>query len=252
MMQQTAGCGEPLASTRREGCTGADRRRAFITLAVLCLVAALGCWPLELRAAEAPIRLLALGDSLTAGYGLAPAQAFPAQLERALRGQGLDVTVENAGVSGDTSAGGRARLAGLLAATHQTKPDAVPDAVIVELGINDAFRGVDPEVTFANLDAILEQLSAHGIPVLLAGMRLLPQWGIPDGERFASLYPRVAARHGVALYPFFLEGVAGEHSLNLPDGLHPNARGIAEIVRRITPAAADLVRRAKEQRARER
>lgn len=246
MRQRTAGRDKPLASKRCKACTGAERRRAFITLVVLCLVPVLGWWPLELRAAEAPIRLLALGDSLTAGYGLAPAQAFPAQLERALRGQALDVTVENAGVSGDTSAGGRARLAGLLAASHRTKPDAV----IVELGINDAFRGIDPEVTCANLDAILEQLSAHGIPVLLAGMRLLPRWGIPDDERFASLYPRVAARHGVALYPFFLEGVAGERSLNLPDGLHPNARGIAEIVRRITPAVLDLVRSAKENRER--
>lgn len=248
MMQRTGGRGEPLASARRNGCAGEDRRRALITLAVLCLAPALG-WlplplPLPLRAAEAPIRLLALGDSLTAGYGLERAHAFPAQLERALRGQSLDVRVENAGVSGDTSAGGRARLAWLLGSPRATKPNAA----IVELGINDAFRGVDPEMTYANLDAILEQLSARGIPVLLAGMRLLPQWGTNDGERFASLYPRLAARHGVALYPFFLEGVAGVRALNLPDGLHPNADGIAEIVRRITPAIVDLVRAAAAQR----
>jgi acyl-CoA thioesterase-1 len=219
----------------------------LIKAAALTLALVVGGLPLSMRAAEPPVRVLALGDSLTAGYGLERAKAFPAQLERALRGQGLNVTVENAGVSGDTSAGGRARLAWLLG----SKRVAQPDAAIVELGINDAFRGVDPEVTEANLDAILAQLKARGIPVLLAGMRVLPYWRTADGERFASLYPRLAARHGVAFYPFFLEGVAGEAALNLPDGLHPNADGIAEIVRRMTPAAAELVHAVKETRGRE-
>lgn len=221
------------------------RRRALVSGAALLFALLLGGLVAAAATAEPPIRLLALGDSLTAGYGLERAKAFPAQLERALSGLGLNVTVENAGVSGDTSGGGRARLTWLLG----SKLAAQPDAVIVELGINDAFRGIDPEVTYGNLDAILEQLSARGIPVLLAGMRLLPQWRTADGERFEAIFPSLAARHKIPLYPFFLEGVAGVAELNLPDGLHPNADGIAEIVRRITPAAAELVRTAAAKRA---
>lgn len=226
------------------------RRRALINTAAALLTLALGWRSLPAAAGEAPIRLLALGDSLTAGYGLERANAFPAQLERALRGQGLNVTVENAGVSGDTSAGGRARLGWLLGATRALQPDAVPDAVIVELGINDALRGFDPEVTQANLDAILAELKARDIPVLLAGMRAPPNLGAAFVQRFDAIYPRLAARHGIPLYPFFLEGVAAVRALNLPDGLHPNADGIAEITRRITPAAAELVRTAEEKRGR--
>lgn len=223
---------------------GDSRRRALITAGAVLVTLALAWLARPASAAEAPVRLLALGDSLTAGYGLDRAEAFPAQLERALRGQGLDVVVENGGISGITSVGGRARLKALLGA----KRAAQPDAVIVELGINDALRGIDPEVTYGNLDAILEHLKARGIPVLLAGMRILPQWRANDGARFEAIYPSLAARHGVPLYPFFLEGVAGEPALNLPDGLHPNAAGIQEIVRRITPAAAELVRAAAEKR----
>ncbi len=222
-----------------------DRRRTLVSGAALLFALLLGGPVAAAATAEPPIRLLALGDSLTAGYGLERAKAFPAQLERALRGLGLNVTVENAGVSGDTSAGGRARLTWLLGSKHA----AQPDAVIVELGINDAFRGIDPEVTYGNLDAILEQLSARGIAVLLTGMRLLPHWRTADGERFEAIFPDLATRHKIPLYPFFLEGVAGVAELNLPDGLHPNADGIAEIVRRITPAAAELVRTAAAQRA---
>lgn len=221
------------------------RRRTLVGGAALLFALLLGGPVVAAATAEPPIRLLALGDSLTAGYGLERAKAFPAQLESALRGLGLNVTVENAGVSGDTSAGGRARLTWLLG----SKRAAQPDAVIVELGINDAFRGIDREVTYGNLNAILEQLSARGIPVLLAGMRLLPQWHTADGERFEAIFPSLAARHKVPLYPSFLEGVAGVAELNLPDGLHPNADGIKEIVRRITPAAAELVRTAAAKRA---
>ena len=238
MKRLQARCGATPASAQRPIGAGDNRRRALIGAGAVLLTLAFARLAPPAGAAEAPLRLLALGDSLTAGYGLERAEAFPAQLERALRGQGLDVMVENAGVSGMTSVGGRARLKWLLG----SKRAAQPDAAIVELGINDAFRGIDPEVTEANLDAILEHLKARGIPVLLAGMRLLPHWRTADGERFEAVFPSLAARHGVAHYPFFLEGVAGERTLNLADGLHPNADGIKEIVRRITPAAADLVR----------
>jgi acyl-CoA thioesterase-1 len=196
--------------------------------------------------AAPPVRLVVLGDSLTAGYGLPRADAFPARLEQALRAEGLAVSVIDAGVSGDTTAGGRARLGWALGRT----PGEAPDAVIVELGANDALRGLDPEEAYRNLDAILTELGRRGIPVLLAGMLAPPNMGSAYASRFAAIYPRLAKQHGVALYPFFLDGVAGDPALNQADGIHPNARGVAEIVRRITPAAADLVRRAAADRPR--
>ena len=183
--------------------------------------------PNPVRAEAAPFRITVLGDSLVAGYGLDAADAFPAQLERALRDRGCRVTVTNAGVSGDTTAGGRARLDWVLA-------DA-PQLVIVELGANDALRGLPPEAAAANLDAILARLRARGVAALLAGMRAPRNLGAEYYTKFDPLYPRLAARFQVPLYPFFLEGVTGVAELNQDDGLHPTGAGVAEIVRRILP-----------------
>ncbi len=171
--------------------------------------------------------ILAFGDSLTAGFGLSARDAFPEQLARALHTAGVDATVINSGVSGDTTAGGRARLDWSL-------PEKV-DLVIVELGANDGLRGIEPAETEANLDAILAALDAREIPVLLAGMLAPPNLGREYANAFDTIFPRLAARHDVAFYPFFLEGVAADAALNQPDGIHPNAAGVARIVARITP-----------------
>ncbi len=192
--------------------------------------------PLALSANDTPEsapRVLVLGDSLVAGYGLAAENAFPAQLERALRERGHPVQVINAGVSGDTSAGGLARLDWALADQ--------PDVVIVELGANDALRGIDPDQTRANLDQILKRLHEAGAEVLLAGMKAPRNMGPEYSERFDSIYPDLAAKHTVSLYPFFLEGVAFDPALNLPDGIHPNPRGIAIIVENILPRLLPLL-----------
>ena len=184
-----------------------------------------------------PLRILAFGDSLTAGFGLGPGQGFVPQLERALAEEGVAASVIDAGVSGDTTAGGLARLDWALADR--------PDLVILELGANDMLRGVDPAVTRANLDQMLAKLRASGARVLLAGMRAAPNLGTQYGAEFEAIYAELSEKYRVPLYPFFLEGVATEPSLNQPDGLHPNAAGVAEIVRRILPqvlAAAGVSR----------
>lgn len=180
--------------------------------------------------------IVILGDSLAAGYGLRDeSQAFPARLEAALKSRGRDVRVVNAGVSGDTTAGGRSRLDWALSDR--------PDLMIVELGGNDGLRGIDPAVTFANLDDILTRLKAQSVRVLLTGMLAPPNLGRAYGEAFNAVFPRLAEKHGVALYPFFLDGVAAERDLNQPDGIHPNPTGVAVIVERILPAVeAALVR----------
>ena len=147
----------------------------------------------------------------------------------------------SAGVSGDTTAGGRARLAWALGASAQDQPDAA----IVELGANDALRGIEPEVIAQNLDAILTELSRRGIPVLLAGMRAPPNLGAAYAADFDAIFPDLAKAHGAALYPFFLDGVAAEPKLNLPDGMHPTADGVAVIVERMLPAVEALIERAK-------
>lgn len=175
----------------------------------------------------ADCRIAVLGDSLAAGYGLPLDLAFPAQLERALRDRGLPCTVLNAGVSGDTSAAGRARLAWVLA--------EAPSHLIVELGANDALRALPVDQLEANLAAILEAARERGIPVLLAGMLAPPNLGEAYGQSFQSVYRRLADRFGVPLYPFFLDGIMGRPELLLPDGLHPTTEGVAEIVRRILP-----------------
>lgn len=181
--------------------------------------------------------ILALGDSLTAGYGLAPAQAFPARLESALRAGGTAARVHNAGVSGDTSAAGRARLAWVLRGLK-----AKPDLAIVELGANDMLRGLKPAQTRANLDAIVAELTRRRIPVLIAGMRAAPNLGRPYAAAFEPVFPAVARRYQARLYPFFLAGVAGNRTLLQADGMHPNPHGVAVIVRNILPAVRTALR----------
>jgi acyl-CoA thioesterase-1 len=186
-----------------------------------------------LPAAAEPLRLLAFGDSLTHGYGLPAGETFPEQLEAALRADGLEVTVINAGNSGDTTAGGRARLDWALADD--------PDVVILELGANDGLRGLDPAATYDNLDAILARLKEADLPVLIAGMLAPPNLGREYADAFNAVYPRLAEKYGVPLYPFFLDGVAMDKALNQSDGIHPNAAGVAEIVQRIKPHVVRLL-----------
>ncbi len=177
--------------------------------------------------------LLAFGDSLTSGFGLEAGHSFPARLEAALAEAGHDVEVINAGVAGDTTTGGRARLGWSLARK--------PDAVIVELGANDGLRGIDPALTAANLDAILTELNRRALPVLLTGMYAPPNLGREYGTAFNAIFPRLAEKHGVVFLPFFLDGVAAQPSLNQPDGIHPNAEGVAVIVGRILPYVIEIL-----------
>lgn len=178
-----------------------------------------------------PQLVLAYGDSLTAGYQLRPGEGFAPQLEKALRARGRDVVVVGAGVSGDTSTQGRARLNWVLAGLKQ-----VPDVVVLELGANDMLRGQPPATTKANLDAMVKAFKAKGSRVLLAGMRATPNLGRAYVAEFEALYPAVAKANRVAFHPFFLDGVAARKPLLLADGMHPNARGVQVIVQRILPA----------------
>ena len=185
-------------------------------------------------AAAEPIRILAFGDSLTAGYGLADlADAFPAQLEKALRAKGLDVMVVQGGVSGDTTTDGRARLDWAMAAK--------PDAVIVELGANDALRALDPKLTEDNLRIIVSRIHKDGTPVLVAGMLAPPNLGREYSDRFNPLFAKVAKEHDVLLYPFFLDGVAAILNLNQADRIHPLPAGVKVIVQKILPSVEKLV-----------
>jgi acyl-CoA thioesterase I len=186
-------------------------------------------------AAADPIRIVALGDSLTAGYGLDAASSFAAELEKALKAHGHDVVVVNAGVSGDTASDGLARV------DWSVGDDA--DAVIVELGANDALRGVDPEITRDALDKLVARLTQHRLPVLLAGMLAPPNLGTEYGQAFDAIYPDLAGKYGALLYPFFLDGVAARPDLNQADGIHPNAAGVAVIVERILPSVEALIAR---------
>jgi acyl-CoA thioesterase-1 len=187
-------------------------------------------------AEQKPIRILALGDSLTSGFMLPAAQSFPAQLERALNAKGYNVEVINAGVSGDTTTAALERF-------EWAVPDGI-DAAIVELGANDALRGLDPALAHRNLDAIITRLKARGAEILIAGMIAPRNWGQAYAQQFDAIFPELAKTHGVLLYPFFLDGVALRQELNLDDGLHPNARGVAEIIARILPSVEDLIQRA--------
>jgi acyl-CoA thioesterase I len=174
--------------------------------------------------------ILAFGDSLTAGYRLKPAESFPAQLEALLRAEGHKVRVHNAGVSGDTTSGGKARLGWVLAGLK-----AKPDLVILELGANDMLRGQNPKITEANLDAMLGEFRKRGIPVVLAGMFASQNLGVRYFDEFNAIYPRLAKKHGATLYPFFMKGVVFNKPLLLDDGIHPNRQGVAVIARNILP-----------------
>ncbi len=178
-----------------------------------------------------PQLVLAYGDSLMAGYQLRPGEGFAPQLEKALKARGRNVTVVGAGVSGDTSTQGRARLGWVLAGMKQ-----VPDVVILELGANDMLRGQSPKTARENVDAMVKAFKAKGARVLLAGMRASPNLGRAYVTEFEALYPAVAKANAVALYPFFLDGVAAQPGLQLADGMHPNPKGVVVMVGRILPA----------------
>jgi acyl-CoA thioesterase-1 len=211
-------------------------RRVLLAFGGALLAAALAA-P---ASAAGKTELLAFGDSLVHGYGLPSPDNFPSQLEDALAAKGRGVEVINAGNSGDTSAAGLARLDWTLAET--------PDAAIVVLGANDALRGLDPEKTYENLDAILTRFEELQVPVLLAGMLAPRNLGADYAEEFDGVYRRLAEEHDVVFYPFFLDGVATDPGLNQPDGIHPNAAGVAEIVERILPKVEDLLAAAEERR----
>ena len=180
--------------------------------------------------------ILAFGDSLTAGYRLAADRSFPAQLQSALRAEGRNVRVINAGVSGETTAGGRARLPRTLAGLRQP-----PDVAILELGANDMMRMFDPRTTRANLDAMLAEFHSRGIPVILAGMFSASGLGIRYLDAFNDLYPELARKYGATLYPFFLKGVAFNQPMLLDDGIHPNAKGVALITGNILPTVRKML-----------
>ena len=189
--------------------------------------------------APKPMRIVALGDSLTAGYGLESEKDFASQLEKALRAEDYNVKVENAGVSGDTTAGGLARLEWALAG-EAGEPKV--RLMIIALGANDLLRGVDPRVTRENLEAILSELKDRDVRALLVGMQSPGNMGPAFQRRFDKIFPAVAEKYGVPFYPFFLEGVAMKPELNLADGMHPNEAGVAIMVKNILPTVKDALK----------
>jgi acyl-CoA thioesterase-1 len=224
---------------------GRIRRLAqFARVTIFCAVAVsivcLSVAPPATADSGRPVKIVAFGDSLTAGYGLPQQSAFPTRLAKALTAKGANVTVANAGVSGDTSSGGLGRL-------DWSIPDGT-DAVILELGANDALRGVDPAVTRKALEQILARLKDRNITVLLCGMLAPPNMGKDYVRSFDGIFPALAANHSVVFYPFFLDGVAADSKLNQGDGLHPNAAGVDIIVARILPKVEELIARAQKQR----
>ena len=211
-------------------------QRLAVVLALLAYVVA----PQAARAADAPVKIVVLGDSLSAGYGLPGQAALPARLAEALKAKGVAATGANAGVAGDTASGGRDRLDwAVLDGT---------DAVIVELGANDALRGLDPALTKAALEAILQKLQQRRIAVLLAGMKAPRNMGPDYASRFDAIYPALAAAHPVVVYPLVLGGVAADATLNLADGMHPTAAGVDVIVARILPQVEELIARVRANR----
>jgi acyl-CoA thioesterase-1 len=200
--------------------------RAFIATLVV-LLASIAAAPAE------PFRIVGFGDSLMAGFGLGPGEAFPEKLGAALRKNGHDVVIANAGVSGDTTSGGLSRL-------DWSIPDGT-QLVILELGANDMLRGITPEITEKNLDAMITRLKQRGIAVLLAGMMAAPNLGSDFADSFNAIYPRLAEKHGIALYPFFLDGVAADLAFLLEDGMHPNATGIDRMVEKMLPAVEKAI-----------
>lgn len=205
-------------------------RRLATSLASLALVVGLIAGNAQ---ASEPVRLMAFGDSLVHGYGLDPDDVFPQQLEAALRDQGHEVEVINAGNSGDTTAAGLARIDWALADE--------PDAILVVLGANDGLRGLDPSETRRNLSGLLERLKEEELPTLFTGMLAPRNLGSDYAAEFDALFPELAEAHDVVFYPFFLEGVVAEPALNQGDGIHPNAEGVAEIVARILPSVEELL-----------
>ena len=215
-------------------------QRRFMQVVALATLVNLWCdiVPMPSNATDfrGTLRIVAYGDSLTAGYGLPESASFPAQLEKALRARGHDIEIINAGVSGDTTAAGLERF-----------DWAVPDgthAVILELGANDALRGMDPKQARANLDTIITKLQARNIDVLLAGMAAPRGLGKAYIAEFDPIYPELATAHGLIFYSFFLDGIAELPDFNLPDGLHPNVKGVGVIVERILPKVEELLQRA--------
>ena len=226
-------CTRPIDAASR-----VSRRNVTVSLLLCPLILATTGRPIlaqQLAKAENPIRIVAFGDSLTAGYGLAPSDAFPAQLERALKSKGLNVEIINAGVSGDTTSAALERFDWAI-------PDGV-DAAIVELGANDALRGQPPEQAKKNLDTILSRLREKGIEVLLTGIPAPRNWGDGYVKSFDPMFAELSKKHNTLLYPFFLDGVALKPELSLPDGLHPNARGVALIADRIGGKVDELLER---------
>jgi acyl-CoA thioesterase I len=205
------------------------RLRIYLSIvAILTLLAS------SLPAHAEPPHLVALGDSLTAGLGLETQNAYPAKLQASLARQGIEVVIDNAGVSGDTTDGGLARL-------DWSVPDGTK-GVLLELGANDMLRGMDPAQARANLDQILARLKARNIPVLLMGMRAAPNLGADYQKAFDGIYPDLAAKYQLPLYPFFLDGVAGTPKLNQADGMHPTPEGVDVIVGRLAPVVATFVK----------
>lgn len=202
-------------------------------LGLALLLAALSHNP----AAAEPVKILAFGDSLTAGYGLPEAETLTAQLSQALAKMGREAAVINGGVSGDTTAGGVSRIDWALADQ--------PKVMILALGGNDMLRGIDPASTRSNLEAVITKAQAAGVEIVLAGMLAPPNLGPEYGDEFNRIYPELATRHDVPLYPFFLDGVAAEAALNQGDGMHPNAAGVRVIVERVLPDVIRLIERAR-------
>lgn len=205
---------------------------AFKQLAFLAFAAFLAILTAFPAVAE-PYRIVGFGDSLMAGYGLGPGEGFPEKLQAALQKRGHDVVIANAGVSGDTSSGGLSRL-------DWSVPDGT-QLVILELGANDMLRGIAPEVTEQNLDKMLGRLKQRGMAVLLVGMVAAPNLGPDYADAFNGIFPRLAEKHSVPLYPFFLDGVAADRQFLLEDGMHPNAAGIDRMVERVLPAVEKLI-----------
>ncbi|WP_425313736.1 arylesterase [Pseudovibrio exalbescens] len=207
----------------------------LVALMALCVASTISA------KAEDTIKLVAFGDSLTAGYLLAPEDAFPVQLEKALRAKGHDVTIVNAGVSGDTTSGGLSRLDWSVGEDVQ--------GVILELGANDALRGLDPATTRANMDEMVRRLTERGVKVLVAGMLAPRNLGEEYAELYDPIFPEISQKYEALYYPFFLEGVAANPMLNLADGLHPTGEGVAVIVENILPSVEKLIDQIKAERA---
>jgi acyl-CoA thioesterase I len=222
------------ARGRSYGCRRAWRQilRAA-TVAAVCSIAVIAATIIAIAGATKPVKVVALGDSLTAGYGLPESDGFVPRLQAALAAKGVAAVIDDGGVSGDTAADGLARL-------DWSVPPGT-EAVILELGANDMLRGLDPKATRAALDAILHRLSERHIAVLICGMRAAPNLGAEYGKAFEGIYPELAAKYGVPLYPFFLGGVAGDLRLTQRDGVHPTAAGVAVIVDRILPYVEGLI-----------